>query len=106
MWAYSAFGDEAPTLAKNRFANLDLNPNPGTTNISSVVYNIGYPGQYRDTESGLRQNWNRYYDSRTGRYTQRDRIGLAGGWNRIPYANLNPAVSSLKRNRLESVDRG
>jgi RHS repeat-associated protein len=92
QWAYSAFGDEKPTTAHNRFANLDVTPSPGTTNLSDVVYNIGYPGQYRDKESGLSQNWHRYYDSRTGRYTQNDLIGLAGGWNRVPYANLNPLM--------------
>jgi RHS repeat-associated protein len=47
-------------------------------------------GMYRDKESGLAQNWNRYFDKRLGRYTQPDRIGLDGGPNRYPYANLNP----------------
>jgi RHS repeat-associated protein len=90
QWAYSAFGEEKPTIAKYRFANLDLTPNPGTTWNTEIVYNLGYPGQYRDSESGLSQNWNRYYDSRIGRYTQNDPIGLAGGWNPVSYANSNP----------------
>lgn len=47
-------------------------------------------GMYRDSESGLAQNWNRYFDKRLGRYTQTDRIGLDGGPNRYPYANSNP----------------
>jgi len=90
QWSYSAFGDEEPTTAKNRFANLSITANPGTTGISEVVYNIGFMGMYRDGESGLAQNWNRYFDKRLGRYTQPDRIGLDGGWNRFPYAELNP----------------
>src|SRR5215207_3394578 len=53
QWGYSAFGDEKPTTAHNRFANLELTPNPGTTGISDVVYNIGFMGMYRDNESGL-----------------------------------------------------
>jgi len=85
QWAYSAFGDEAPTIAGRRFANVA--PAPG-----DFEFNLGYMGMYRDKESGLRQNWNRYYDDRTGRYTQFDPIGLRGGWNGFIYANLNPLM--------------
>ncbi|WP_443083625.1 RHS domain-containing protein [Variovorax sp. WDL1] len=28
QWSYSAFGDEKPTIAKCRSANLDITPNP------------------------------------------------------------------------------
>src|ERR1043165_1439242 len=53
QWAYSAFGDAKPTIAANRFANLDINPNPGTTGISPVELNLRYPNHYADKESGL-----------------------------------------------------
>jgi RHS repeat-associated protein len=90
QWAYSAFGDEKPTLAKHRFADLDLISNLGTTNISSVEFNVRWPGQYFDKNSGLHYNYFRTYCPTCGRYTQPDPIGLRGGWNRIPYVDGNP----------------
>ncbi|MGF6350948.1 RHS repeat-associated core domain-containing protein [Variovorax sp. W2I14] len=90
QWSYSAFGEDKPTLAKNRFANLETTPNPGTTGISEVKFNLRYPGQYADEESGLFYNYFRSYDARTGRYSQPDPIGLDGGWNRFGYVGGNP----------------
>ncbi|MDQ0045590.1 RHS repeat-associated protein [Variovorax boronicumulans] len=90
QWSYSAFGEDKPTLAKNRFANLETTPNPGTTGISEVKFNLRYPGQYADEESGLFYNYFRSYDARTGRYSQPDPIGLDGGWSRFGYVDANP----------------
>jgi hypothetical protein len=48
QWAYSAFGEEKPTIAKNRFANTDFNQSFGTTSVPAVTFNLLYPGQYFD----------------------------------------------------------
>lgn len=90
QWSYSAFGEDKPTIAKNRFANLDITANPGTTSLSEVKFNLRYPGQYADEESGLFYNYFRSYDAKTGRYGQPDPIGLGGGWNRFGYVDGNP----------------
>ncbi|WP_169805010.1 RHS repeat-associated core domain-containing protein [Variovorax boronicumulans] len=89
QWSYSAFGEDKPTTARNRFADLNVTPNPGTTGVSEVKFNLRYPGQYADEESGLFYNYFRSYDSRTGRYSQPDPIGLDGGWNRFGYVDAN-----------------
>ncbi len=44
-----------------------------------VPYNLRFPGQYYDAETGLNQNWNRDYDPVVGRYVESDPMGLTGG---------------------------
>jgi RHS repeat-associated protein len=90
QWAFSAFGDEQPTTAKNRFVDLTTSASLGTSNVADVAFNLRYPGQYFDKESGLNYNYFRSYDAKTGRYTQSDPIDLAGGWNKFGYVNQNP----------------
>ena len=90
QWAYSAFGDEQPTIAKNRFANTNLNQSFGTTTVAAVTFNLRYPGQYFDQESNLHYNYHRSYSAAVGRYTQSDPIGLDGGWNRFGYVDSDP----------------
>ena len=90
QWGYSAFGEDKPTIARYRFGNTESTPNPGTTGIAEVKFNLRYPGQYSDDESGLFYNYFRSYDNRTGRYTQSDPIGLKGGWNRFGYVEADP----------------
>nr|WP_235514192.1 RHS repeat-associated core domain-containing protein [Acidovorax sp. Root217] len=92
QWAYSAFGDEQPTLGAKRFTNETTNPTTGSTPIPEVTFNLRYPGQYYDKESNLHYNYFRSYSAERGRYTQADPIGLDGGFNRFGYVEGDPLL--------------
>ena len=64
------------------------NQNP--LNLGTFAYNLRYPGQYFQAETGLSYNYFRDYDPATGRYLESDPIGLNGGINTYVYAGENP----------------
>ena len=103
QWAYSAFGDNAPTgilkpttNAASAFISTPAGSNGNTTvtllatSTPVQINNLRFPGQYADSETGLFYNYFRTYDPRIrGGYIQPDPIGLAGGWNRFDYGYAN-----------------
>jgi RHS repeat-associated protein len=59
--------------------------------ITTIPYNLRFPGQYFMAETGLNQNLNRDYDPIVARYIESDPIGLmSGGYSTYAYATGSP----------------
>jgi RHS repeat-associated protein len=83
LWDDRGFGDEA------------ANEDPDGNGIK-FTFNLRFPGQYADAESGLYYNWHRTYNPNTGRYVTSDPIGLGGGTNTYLYAEASPLLYRLR----------
>ena len=77
--------------SQETFGKSAVNTDPDN-NSTDVVFNMRFPGQYHDEESGLHQNFYRSYDPETGRYLKRDPIGIEGGVNTYIYVLSNPTI--------------
>jgi RHS repeat-associated protein len=59
--------------------------------LGDFTFNLRFPGQYADEESGLFYNHWRNYDRDTGRYRESDPMGLAGkSFSTYTYGDGNP----------------
>jgi RHS repeat-associated protein len=65
-------------------------PNQNPQSLGTFVYNLRFPGQYYDSETGLNYNYFRDYDPQVGRYVESDPIGMAGGTNTYAYTGDRP----------------
>jgi len=82
-------GNVVWTWESDAFGAVQPNQNPSGFGVEIV--NLRFPGQYFDQETGLYQNWHRYYDPAMGQYVQSDPIGLAGGtFSTYAYVGGNP----------------
>ena len=57
---------------------------------SYFEFNLRFPGQWFDKETGLFHNGFRDYNPSTGRYMQSDPLGLEAGFNTYSYVGSNP----------------
>ena len=71
------------------FGNTAANNNP--SGLGAFTYNLRWPGQAFDIESGNHYNMNRDYEPTSGRYIQSDPLGLKAGIATYNYVANNPA---------------
>jgi len=64
--------------------------NEDPSGLGAFAFNLRFPGQYYDAETGLHYNYFRDYDPSVGRYVESDPIGLDGGANTYAYAQSKP----------------
>jgi RHS repeat-associated protein len=71
--------------------------------LQNSDFQIRFPGQLEDEETGLHYNFHRYYQPNTGRYLNPDPIGLVGGPNTYSYADGNSIRKFDKDGLLSNV---
>jgi RHS repeat-associated protein len=69
-------------------------PNQNPASLGTFIYNLRFPGQYYQAETGLNYNYFRDYDPAVGRYIESDPIGLLGGINTYAYVDDDPVSGS------------
>ena len=83
-WAWSLFtGEPFGASAANEAPQIQAA-------AQQFAFNLRFPGQYLDKESGTAYNYYRDYNPNTGRYLQSDPIGLEGGTNTYAYVDGDP----------------
>ena len=80
------------------------NDNPA--GLGAFAFNLRFPGQYFDQETGTHYNYFRDYDPSIGRYVQSDPLGINAGLNTYAYVTSNPLAFSDPEGLNPLIARG
>src|SRR5439155_164784 len=80
----------------------------GGNQAGAIGNSNSYVNTRAESPQAPRQSFyrNRYYDQQTGRFTEEDPIGVAGGLNLYQYAGNNPASFTDPFGLCSKADRG
>ncbi|ROU08956.1 hypothetical protein D9T17_02430 [Lysobacter enzymogenes] len=84
VWTWDAKSEAFGNSPPNQDPDLDGTP---------FVFNMRFPGQRHDPNTGLSYNYFRDYEAGNGRYVQSDLIGLEGGISTYGYVGGIPTTS-------------
>jgi RHS repeat-associated protein len=76
-----------------------------TTSLASFRFDLRFPGQQFDAESGSHYNYFRDYEAATGRYLQSDPIGLEAGANTFTYVASMPLYGVDPKGLIISIPK-
>jgi RHS repeat-associated protein len=74
------------------FGNNPANEDP--SGVGQFGFNLRFPGQYYDVETGNHYNYFRDFDPSIARYIESDPIGLVAGLNTYAYVGGNPLFAA------------
>ena len=90
QWPTSGFGEVEPSTPATGWIRPRLGDAGEIPNTTQISFDLRYPGQQYDKETGLYYNHHRTYDPfLTVGYTEADPLGLNAGWNRFGYVGGN-----------------
>jgi RHS repeat-associated protein len=73
---------------------------------SSIETRFGYTGKALDEDTGLQNNWHRWYDAAVGRWLSEDPIGFAAGDSNLYRYVGNNATNATDPNGLQTLPSG
>lgn len=91
VWRWK-LNQQTPT-GSNAFGALAAESDPDGNNVQ-VRFDLRFPGQQLDSETGLHYNYFRDYEAGTGRYVESDPIGLNGGVSTYGYVGGSPLMGT------------
>ena len=102
IWRWELVTGDASQGGSNAFGDRPANEDPDGDE-SIFRYDLRFPGQQYDAETGLHYNYYRDYEPQTGRYVESDPIGLRGGPSTYSYASQS-SLRYIDRRGLAALD--